>query len=642
MDNRYIEELKKNLENKYGDINFRFLDENSNINDAVNSSDREKVLFIWTSKKIYPYKLLEIRKFMLSKMSERKYNIVVISEEELENPEDGITKIENKLGDWVIKDVMDESDFEVVGHKVVIESKEDNFLNSRHFSPSFLTISPTGKMYKILDDLDWAKFEYKSIYDELSEDIWEDINQYKSDIKSLLERDKTSKDIKNDGINEIKKRIKKIPKILLLGESGVGKTLVAHYLTVGLNLGISDEDEVPFKRISIPDYSHNEHNFITNLFGYKGGSFSDSNPEGKVGILVENIGGVIFFDEIGEATPTIQDKLLTYFDNYEGKPYGENFSIFAPNLIVASTNRPLDAWSMEFKTDSKKTWEKDFRNDLFQRFDLVLHIPSLNERREEIPFVVDVFLQMDSFNPNGHIKKISKRALKTLQMGDYSNKNFRILERVVKRACRNAIKSGRKYIVTSDLEGITTIESDKKFLVDCSENVLIKKYENFDKLQKTVKEKGKKLEQIYLSEELGEMLIKECKFRPSISNIDQYRIRRTKHNKNEKSDTICGFCVKGKNDNKKVKEEFYISNSLFEKYKKLCKKTPLIKYRLLDNIDGRDIKIDYFDTYDNIIIAEVENIHESSVTEDFPPFGREITNNPEYSNLNIFNKIQNK
>ena len=195
---------------------------------------------------------------------------------------------------------------------------------------------------------------------------------------------KSKKELAHDFIDKTSGcHVSEFPKILLCGESGVGKTLLAKYIqnVIAKNVSIS--------RIAIPEYLNKEEYFEYSLFGYKKGAFTDADF-GSHGLLMESIGNVVFLDEIGEASPTIQAKLLTYMDDYcflprgwVGKPF------YCPIFIIAATNRNLKAMAEEGR----------FRKDLLARFTDIEYIPPLRERLESVDFIIDILMQRDDINP---------------------------------------------------------------------------------------------------------------------------------------------------------------------------------------------------------------------------------------------------
>lgn len=248
-----------------------------------------------------------------------------------------------------------------------------------------------------------------------------------------------------------------LPKLLLRGESGVGKTFAARLVDDFKK----SEEKVPLTRISIPEFIGKESEFEYALFGYAPGSYTGALAEGSPGLLLKNTGRVVYLDEIGEANATLQAKLLAYLDDYLVRPRGwleEPF--FAPTFIVAGTNRNLEQMA---ETGA-------FRRDLLARFTDIETIPPLRERRESLDFILDCLLQQPDINPDDHIKGITGPAHNRLKYYDYAKGNFRELEDILRTACWRARNSGRSapqndvqdkdaksrdhYIYECDLEGL--------------------------------------------------------------------------------------------------------------------------------------------------------------------------------------------
>ena len=256
--------------------------------------------------------------------------------------------------------------------------------------------------------------------------------------------DKYTEECKRLGWDKVDRNA--IPKILLLGETGVGKTMIASSLARNLGGGAS-----AFRRVSLPEFSFKEAAFEYDMFGFKGGSFTDAPADGQVGILASNMGGVVFLDEIGEATPTMQAKLLTYLDDFQTRPRGVNRSFFCPTLIVAATNQDLSRLA---KAEAGK-----FRQDLLMRFSTHITVPSLNTRKEWLPLIVDALLQSQKINPDycnpktriRAVTSIGINALRSARDYDYTDKNFRYFEDMLRKAVRRAQSQGRQMIQQQDM-----------------------------------------------------------------------------------------------------------------------------------------------------------------------------------------------
>ena len=163
--------------------------------------------------------------------------------------------------------------------------------------------------------------------------------------------------------------------VLIMGESGTGKERVArtiHYLS-----NRSDKPFIPINCGAIPETL-----FENEFFGHVKGAFTHATLQQK-GCVKEAEGGTLFLDEIGTISPFIQGKLLRLLENREYKPLGDSHIHKANIRIIAATNRDLLSLIREGM----------FREDLFYRLNIVLlHIPPLRERREDIPILIGHFI----------------------------------------------------------------------------------------------------------------------------------------------------------------------------------------------------------------------------------------------------------
>ncbi|MFO7983641.1 MAG: sigma 54-interacting transcriptional regulator, partial [Desulfuromonadales bacterium] len=175
-----------------------------------------------------------------------------------------------------------------------------------------------------------------------------------------------------------------LPSLLITGETGSGKEFVFNNFYSRLNEIYRDKivsgGELPVKKSNIAAYSGDL--TYSELFGHKRGAFTGAHADRK-GILEEAHGGVVFLDEIGDADPKTQVQLLRFLDNGGFVRLGENITRYTRVLLVAATNRDL----------RKLMEEGHFREDLYQRLsELTIDVPSLIERREDIPDLAVHFL----------------------------------------------------------------------------------------------------------------------------------------------------------------------------------------------------------------------------------------------------------
>lgn len=175
-----------------------------------------------------------------------------------------------------------------------------------------------------------------------------------------------------------------LPSILVLGQTGAGKEFFFNNLYNQLNglyrREINPTGELPVKKTNIAAYSGEL--TYSELFGHKKGAFTGAYSDRK-GILEEAGGGIVFLDEIGDADPKTQVQLLRFLDNGGFVRLGDNQQRYSRVLLVAATNRDL----------MEEIRKGNFREDLFHRLsELSVRVPSLNDRREDIPDLAIHFL----------------------------------------------------------------------------------------------------------------------------------------------------------------------------------------------------------------------------------------------------------
>jgi DNA-binding NtrC family response regulator len=204
--------------------------------------------------------------------------------------------------------------------------------------------------------------------------------------------------------------------VLILGESGVGKELVAR--SIHTNGPHADRPFVPVDCGSlVPTLMESE------LFGYVKGAFTGA-TRSKDGLLASAQGGTVFLDEIGELPLDLQAKLLRALQEKEIRPVGATHRISINVRILAATNRDLPAMVEQGR----------FRKDLYYRLSVVnLRIPPLRERKQDIPLLAAHFLERMA-RETGTPHTLSDDALRTLMEYDWPG-NVRELEHSIDRAC---------------------------------------------------------------------------------------------------------------------------------------------------------------------------------------------------------------
>jgi len=203
--------------------------------------------------------------------------------------------------------------------------------------------------------------------------------------------------------------------VLIYGESGTGKELVAQ--AIHKKSKVQGRPFVPITCSAIP-----EELMESELFGHIKGSFTGAISD-KSGLFKEADGGTAFLDEIGELTPIIQTKLLRVLQEREIKPVGGTKHLPIQVRIIAATNRILEE---EIRAGR-------FREDLFYRLAVVpIRVPSLRERKSDIPLLVNHFLEKYSTQLGKEIHEISSYALEVLMGYDFPG-NVRELENIIER-----------------------------------------------------------------------------------------------------------------------------------------------------------------------------------------------------------------
>jgi len=234
----------------------------------------------------------------------------------------------------------------------------------------------------------------------------------------------------SEAILRIKETIEKVAptdaRVLVTGENGSGKELVARWLHEKSNRVQGPIIEV--NCAAIPSEL-----IESELFGHEKGSFTSAIKQ-RIGKFEQANGGTLFLDEIGDMSLSAQAKVLRALQEGKITRVGGDKEIAVDVRVVAATNKDL----------LKEVEEKNFRLDLYHRLGVILiHVPSLNERKADIPLLVDKFLD-DIATEYGQAKKaIDKKAIDALQQHNWTG-NIRELRNVVERL---VILSGKEITV---------------------------------------------------------------------------------------------------------------------------------------------------------------------------------------------------
>jgi two-component system nitrogen regulation response regulator NtrX len=220
-------------------------------------------------------------------------------------------------------------------------------------------------------------------------------------------------------IKKIKETIDKVAatdaRILITGENGVGKELVARWIHEKSNR--SSNPLVEVNCAAIPTEL-----IESELFGHEKGSFTSAIKQ-RIGKFEQANGGTLFLDEIGDMSLNAQAKVLRALQEGKITRVGADKDINVDVRVITATNKDL----------LKEVDAKTFRLDLYHRLSvIIIHVPSLNERRDDIPMLVDQFLE-DICTDYGIVKKtVDEDAIKLLEEYDWTG-NIRELRNVVER-----------------------------------------------------------------------------------------------------------------------------------------------------------------------------------------------------------------
>ncbi len=204
--------------------------------------------------------------------------------------------------------------------------------------------------------------------------------------------------------------------VLISGKSGTGKELVAK--AIHNNSLRRDEIFLPINCGAI-----SENLIESELFGHKKGSFTGATEE-KQGLFKVADGGTLFLDEIGDLPLNLQVKLLRAIEDKKFLPVGGTKAIETNVRIIAATNQNL----------YEKTKKGEFREDLFYRLNVVeIKLPSLNERKDDIPLLVNHFIEKYCNEMGKKVLGVDNETMKVLMSHDWQG-GVRELENVIERA----------------------------------------------------------------------------------------------------------------------------------------------------------------------------------------------------------------
>jgi len=368
-----------------------------------------------------------IRKTLSEILSYEGYKI-----DEAVDGEDGLKKFTSNLYDVVICDVkMPKMD----GIEFLEKAKASNP------DVPIIIISGHGNIELAVEAVKKGAFDYISKPPDLNRMLITlrnamDRQTLVTETKVLKRKVSKVQDMVGDSnlIKKIKDTIEKVAptdaRILITGENGVGKELVAKWIHEKSNRNTGPMVEV--NCAAIPSEL-----IESELFGHEKGSFTSAIKQ-RIGKFEQANGGTLFLDEVGDMSLGAQAKVLRALQEGKITRVGADRDINVDVRVIAATNKDL----------LKEVDEKNFRLDLYHRLGvIIIHVPSLNERREDVPALVEYYLEIIASEYGQPKKLIDKNAMDALQEYNWSG-NIRELRNVVERL---VILSG-KNILLSDIE----------------------------------------------------------------------------------------------------------------------------------------------------------------------------------------------
>jgi len=355
-----------------------------------------------------------IRRVLTKILSEESENYQVF---EAEDGVSGIEKIKNEDYDLILCDIkMPKMD----GIEVLEEIKK--------IKPEIpiVMISGHGDLDTAVNTMRLGAFDYISKPPDLNRllnTVRNALDRKNLVVQNKILKKKVSKNYemigKSKPISDIKAIIEKVAptdaRVLITGPNGTGKELVAHWLHEK-----SERAKGPMIEVNcaaIPGEL-----IESELFGHVKGAFTSANKD-RAGKFEAANGGTIFLDEIGDMSLSAQAKVLRALQENKIQRVGSDKDIKVDVRVVAATNKNL----------KKEIEDARFREDLYHRLAVILiKVPALNDRREDIPLLIDYFAKKISKEQGTAHKSFSDKAVKKLQQYDWTG-NIRELRNVVER-----------------------------------------------------------------------------------------------------------------------------------------------------------------------------------------------------------------
>ena len=357
---------------------------------------------------------ISIRNVLKNILIDENKNYII---DEAINGEDGIKKISSNIYDLALCDIkMPKLD----GLEVLKKSKDLDY----HLP--FIMISGHGDLDTAVECIKNGAYDYIGKPPDLNRlltTIRNGLNNKNLNQENKILKKKVSQKYQMIGESNELKKIENIidkvastnSRVLITGENGTGKELVAHAIHEK-----STRSKIPMVEVNcaaIPSEL-----IESELFGHEKGSFTSANKQKKGKFEIAN-GGTIFLDEIGDMSLSAQAKVLRALQESKITRVGGEKEIKINVRVLAATNKNLE----------KEIKEDKFREDLYHRLSVIkIHVPALRERKKDIPVLIDYFSNQICEEQGVKNKHIEKEAVNLLIEKDWSG-NIRQLRNVIER-----------------------------------------------------------------------------------------------------------------------------------------------------------------------------------------------------------------
>ena len=324
-----------------------------------------------------------------------------------------------------IIDILENSRLHIVARTGIPELNDIQFVGGKPYVVSNMPIVREGHIIGAVGKISFRRVEELRDLAQKLETMDSRLTHFQEELKKARFRERpfrfediiTINQAMQDIIQEAMQAAQGLSTVLISGESGVGKELVAQAIHQA-----SPRSDAPFVKVNCAAIPENL--LESEFFGYEQGAFTGAQPGGKQGLLDLANGGTLFLDEIGDMPLSLQGKLLRVLQDQTFERVGGTETIRVDIRFVAVTNKNLE----------QKVREGTFRQDLYFRLNVIpVHLPPLRERLEDILPLVHAFLRKYNAIFGMQVSDIAPGALAAFRSYTWPG-NVRELENVVERA----------------------------------------------------------------------------------------------------------------------------------------------------------------------------------------------------------------